>query len=140
MYGSFAVTWLHRFDDFGRGMPDVQHGDAGREVDQAVAVDVFDDRARGARRDDRMQVRDARGHRLGPAGEPLLALRPRDLRDQLAFLWDVHARSVTPFDGSRRRSGGPCWPAPLYEMSKGAGRADRARPFDVPFRTIRIWP
>ena len=32
-------------DHVGRRVPDVQHGDAGREVDQPVAVDVLDDGA-----------------------------------------------------------------------------------------------
>ena len=48
---------LDRGDDLGRAVSDVQHGDAGREVDEAVPVDVLDDGAGGPRGDDRMEPR-----------------------------------------------------------------------------------
>ena len=92
----FRLT-LDGRDHLGRGVADVQHGDAGREVDQPVAVDVFDDRARGPGGDDRVEVGNPGRDRGRASREPLSALRPRDLGDELAFLWDVHARKC---DGS----------------------------------------
>ena len=57
-----------RRDDLGGRVADVQHGDAGGEVDQAVAVDVLDDRARCASGDDGVDRADARAARPRRAG------------------------------------------------------------------------
>jgi hypothetical protein len=78
-------------DHLRRRVTDVQDRDAGREVDQPVAVDVLDDCAGGPRRHDRVDVRDALRHRARPALEPLARPRSGDLRDDLALLRDVHA-------------------------------------------------
>src|SRR5439155_25105397 len=76
-------------DDLGRGVSDVQDRDAGGEIDETVAVDVFDDRARRASSDDRMDVRDALRNRRGAALEPLARLGTGDLGGDLALLRDV---------------------------------------------------
>ena len=70
--------------------------DAGGEVDQAVPVDVLDDRARGAGRDDRVGGRDARRDRRLPTLAPLAGPRAGDLGDELALLGDVQLRLLLP--------------------------------------------
>jgi hypothetical protein len=80
-----------RLDHRRRGVAGVQHGQAGGEVDEPVAVDVLDDRAaRGLDEDG-----DGVEHRLGygrlPAGQQLARAGSGDLGDQPAFLRDVHA-------------------------------------------------
>ena len=90
-------------DHLGRGVADVQDGDAGGQVDQPVAVDVLDDRAGGSRGHDRVDV----GHALGDGGraprEPLGRLRTGDLGDELALLRDVHACVLLVRRGQLRR-------------------------------------
>ena len=125
-------------DHLGRGVADVQHRDPRREVDQPVAVDVLDDRARRAGGDDRMEVRDPGGDRGGAPREPLRALRARDLGDQLPFLWDVHARKCdVGRRTARRRAGRPDRPRlGLYRMSNPGLPGAHRRALDAPFRTI----
>ena len=145
---------LHRRDHLGGRVPDVQHRDPGREVDQPVAVDVLDDRARRAGGDHRVEVRDTGWHGVVPPSEPLGALGSGDLGDELAFLWDVHRTSVTPEARPRRRTGVPThgrsfvpdveirggrqrrWPRPMHRSVQSKHGLDRARhrlhPGDAP--------
>ncbi len=111
---------LDRGDDLGCGVPDVQDRDAGGEVDQAVAVDVLDDRVGRPGRHDRMDRPDARGHRVRPPIEPLAGPRARDLGDELAFLRDVHRRRPPrPAPARRRRPARPaCVRAPVGSVGR----------------------
>ena len=68
------------------GGADAGHGDAGAEVDQAVAVDVLDDAAARARGEDGQHGAHAAGDRGGAAGLQLLRLRAGDGGDDAALL------------------------------------------------------
>ena len=87
---------LRRRHHLGRRVADVQDRDARGEVDQPVAVDVLDDRARGPGRDDGMDVEHGLGDGGLPALEPLAGLRTGDLGEDLSLLRDVHRASFRP--------------------------------------------
>src|SRR4029079_19198843 len=97
------------------------------EVDQPVAVDVLDDRARRAGGHDRVDVRDAAGDRAVAPREPLARPWPRDLGDELPFLRDVHdgPPSGRPSPGifagvapEHRAAVGRCQPLTFRDSSK----------------------
>jgi hypothetical protein len=81
---------LDRLDDRRRGVAGVQHPQAPGEVDEAVAVDVLQDRPVGGGRVHRGHGGHPPGHRLAT---PLLqgpAARARDLAGQLPHLRQAH--------------------------------------------------
>src|SRR5207342_474552 len=93
--------------------------DARGEIDEAVAVDVLDDGSGGSRGDDGMEVRDAERDGRRSALEPLVALRPRDLGDDLPFLRDVHRASSSGCETAARRSARG-YPTVVARVSAGA--------------------
>ena len=86
---------LHRRDDAGVGVADVEAADAAREVDEAVAVDVGDGRAAPVGDHDRQ----VEAERIGD--DPLLPLgdlagaRPRDLGAKLDRPRDGHTATIS---------------------------------------------
>ena len=125
---------LDRLDDFGRRVADVQNGDARREVDQAVAVDVLDDRAR-ARAVTIGWMSPTPLRRRLPTREPLPGLRAGDLGDELAFLWDVHRFSVS---GASRNQKDRVFPGDASLNRVSADVRGRAGPNDGGFCTFRL--
>jgi hypothetical protein len=127
-------------DHFRCRVAHVQDRDASREVDQPVAVDVFDDRAGRSGRHDRMEVGDARRHRRRAPCEPLLTLGPGYLGDQLALLWDVHGEQCP---APRRPTSGapPAWSGSF--LCTGCRNEPPSNPPEealvAPFRTIEPW-
>jgi len=142
-------------DDFRGGVPDVQDRDPGCEVDQPIAVDVFDDAARGPRRDDRVERGDSRCDGGGAAVEPLPGLRAGDLGYELAFLGDGHVGipphggvdggvgyppSVLVVEPRVRGYGDHEWRSVLYGVAIQGVPEVLGKAVRYTFRTIAIWP
>src|SRR5437899_2167181 len=90
--GELRCLARDRLDDFRMGVTDVEDRDPGREVDQDVAVDVFDDRAGGPFHDDWRRLRRGCNVAMVPRDD-LLRLRARGSHFDVG---DLHRRTPVP--------------------------------------------
>ena len=81
-------------DDFGMAVPGRRHRDAGREVEEEIAVHVLDDRAAAAGTDQRINARVGRRHALGVALQQGLPLGPGQRRLQRGNLALIEMKHV----------------------------------------------
>src|SRR5262249_15637367 len=88
-------------DDRRMRVADVEDREPGREVDQAVPIDVFDDRAFGCARENRCRVPDPARDCLPPAIEQGARRRAGYLRHELAGLFHRYRSDSTPAEESR---------------------------------------
>ena len=96
---------VHRGDDALGGVADVDHGDAGAEVDEGVAVDVDDDGAAGRLHEDRQGRADGAGDGRRAPLEQRARPRSGDLGDEPALLGQAG-----PADGWGLAHGVLRWP------------------------------